>query len=285
MRNYGIDGQIGLEDTPEEYIEKLVSVFKEVYRILKNTGTLWINMGDTYVVRGRGWQGKQEVKSKNNIIPKKAYFTSKINIKSLIGIPWRLAFAMQDEGWILRQDIIWNKPNPMPESVQDRFCRSHEYIFMFAKQQKYYFNLSEAQEPGISSIHHWHEPQNLGEGSRPPQNHGGRPRPFAKNGNTDRKDTGNLYEDTGYRLKRDVWTVLTGQSSEEHYAMFPEKLIVTCIRCGCPPDGIILDPFMGGGTTAVVAVKLLRGYIGIEINKDYIKIAEKRIKKEKGLFE
>jgi DNA modification methylase len=150
-----------------------------------------------------------------------------------------------------RQDIIWHKPSPMPESVRDRFCRSHEYIFMFVKQPQYYFNINEALEPAVKEIFPGHRNYATKEdltGLRP-QNHGGGSRPVANKGTADRNDTGNLYSDTGYRLKRDVWTVTAERSSEAHYAMFPEKLIVPCIRCGCPPDGIVLDPFVGGGTT------------------------------------
>jgi DNA modification methylase len=289
MRDYGgIEGQIGLEDSPEKYLDNLLLVFREVFRLLKDTGTLWIIIGDTYAGSRKGDQGKSEYQILNNVIPKNVFFSKNIKPKSLIGIPWRLAIAMQQEGWILRQDIIWHKPSPMPESVRDRFCRSHEYIFLFVKQQRYYFNISEALEPAAKAIFAGHRNYATKEdktGLRP-QNHGGGsvPRPFAKKGNADRNDTGNLYTDTGYRLKRDVWNIAAERSSEAHYAMFPEKLIIPCIRCGCPDGGIVLDPFAGTGTTAVVAMKHFRKYLGIEINPEYIKIAEKRIAREKGLF-
>jgi DNA modification methylase len=272
MRDYGgIDGQIGLEDTPEEYIKKLVAVFKEVKRVLKDTGTLWVIIGDGYAGSRKGAQGKHLYGYRNKEIPKKVYLNEDMITKTLIGIPWRFALAMQDN-WILRQDIIWAKPNPMPEPYKDRFCRSHEYIFLFSKQQKYYFNHKNALEDSIiydrqkKLLNRRGYAIKMDEHGLRPQNHG------------------EAIETAEKKTMRDVWFITTEVSKEKHYAMFPQRLIMPCLLCGCPENGIVLDPFMGGGTTAVVAVKHFRKYIGIEINPEYIKIAERRIAHEKGLF-
>ena len=343
LRNYGeYAEQIGLEESPEIYIEKLICVFKEVYRVLKEDGTCWVNIGDSYNGSGKNNGNTKTLYNKqssntasHNVKPLQLKFLSQ---KSLIGIPWRFAFAMMEMGWILRQDIIWAKPSPMPESVIDRFCKSHEYIFLFTKKTKYYFDHKHALEPatgydyrkneivktgeyeketkgtpigkerkrwpkrgyinkngktGLSEQHHgksittyplrtkrdvWEEDEDVIEVIK-------KPRAFAKKGNKDRNDTGNLYSDTGFRLKRDVWVVATEPSEISHFAMFPQKLILPCILCGCPENGIVLDPFMGSGTTAVVAMKNFRRYIGCEINPEYVRIAEKRISQEKGLFD
>ena len=255
MRDYGIENQIGLEDTPEQYIQNLVDIFREVKRILKDDGTLWVNIGDSYAGGAKKWTHPV------------------IKSKDLIGLPWLLAFALRADGWYLRQDIIWAKPSPMPESIKDRFCKSHEYIFLFSKNKKYYFDQQHALE---DSIHY--QRQNTAirkrgynrmpkEYNKWPQNHG------------------NSIETTAQRTMRDVWFVATEISKVEHYAMFPEKLILPCILCGCPVNGIVLDPFMGSGSTAVVAMKNFRRYIGCEINPEYIKIAESRIANERGLWD
>jgi DNA modification methylase len=257
--------QIGLEQTPEAYVERLLAVFREVRRVLKDSGTAWVNLGDSYNGSGKNNGNTKPMTCIQNTNTA-SHETTRLRLdnlpaKSLIGIPWRFALAMQADGWILRQDIIWAKPSPMPESVKDRFCRSHEYLFLFSKRQDYYFDYSCAQEPAVKRI------------------------------SPGRQDTGNEYEDaatsirTGWRLKRDVWTVCSEPSSEAHYAMFPQRLILPCILCGCPENGIVLDPFMGSGTTAVVAMKLLRKFIGCEINPEYVRIAEARIQNEKGLFD
>jgi DNA modification methylase len=293
LRNYGnIPGQIGIEEHPDAYIKRLIEIFREVKRILKDDGTLWVNIGDTYNGSGKNNGNTKPISSKQKSNTA-SHYLKPLNLKyipqqSLIGIPWRFAFAMMEEGWILRQDIIWAKPSPMPESVRDRFCKSHEYIFMFVKQKNYFFNINGALEPAVTPIRIIRNTGYVtkkGDTGLTPQHlyHGGRP--FAKKNNQDRNDTGNMYIDTGYRLKRDVWTVATTPSTDEHYAMYPEKLIFHCILCGCRDNGIVLDPFMGSGTTAVVAMKLLRKYIGVEINPEYIKIAERRIANERGLFD
>lgn len=276
LRDYGNDRQIGLEDTPEEYIEKLVNVFHEVYRVLMPDGTLWINIGDSYAgsMKGaaqfpdnamnykqgtnRGTLGKATlVKQCTGCKP-----------KDLIGIPWMLAFALRADGWYLRQDIIWNKPSVMPESVRDRCTKSHEYIFLLSKRRKYYFNAGEIAEPAST------------------YNEIVRDRSTTKLNNTPgRSKMGGLVRnDYHTRNKRSVWTVATQPLREAHFATYPEKLIVDCIKAGCPEGGIVLDPFIGAGTTALVARKLNRNYVGFELNPDYVNLAQRRIDKELGIF-
>jgi DNA modification methylase len=273
MRDYGgIEGQIGLEDTPEEYIKKLVSVFKEVKRVLKDTGTLWVVIGDSYAGSRKGFQGKHLYGYKNKESPQKAFLDENIVAKTLIGIPWRFALAMQ-EGWLLRQDIIWAKTNPMPEPYKDRFCRSHEYIFLFSKQQEYYFNHKNALEDSIVYGRQEKLLKRRGYALKT-GDHGLRPQCH-----------GEAIETAATRTMRDVWFVSTEASEEKHYAMFPQRIIMPCILCGCPENGVVLDPFMGSGTTAAVAGKHFRKYIGIEINPEYINIAERRIARERGLFD
>ena len=235
------DRQIGLEETPEEYINKLVAVFHEVKRVLKDDGTLWVNIGDSYAN-----------KSENNY-----------KQKDLIGIPWLLAFALRADGWYLRQDIIWHKPNPMPESVKDRCTKSHEYIFLFSKQPKYYFNYEAIQEDCVSDTNN----QNIRFGGN-------------KYGDNEDKKfaiySGNTWQPTEKRNKRDVWSVPTKAVKEAHFATFPEDLIKPCILAGCRKNGVVLDPFFGSGTTGRVAKQLNREYIGIELNPEYIEIEKRR---------
>lgn len=271
MRDYGgIEDQIGLESDPKEYIKNLVSVFREVKRVLKDTGTLWVVIGDSYAgSRKGGHSGKHKYLDKE--VSRSVYVNETMITKTLIGIPWRFALAMQDD-WLLRQDIIWAKSNPMPEPYKDRFCRSHEYVFLFSKQQKYYFNHQNALEDSIIYHRQNKHLQQRGYATKP-DNNGQRP-----------QHHGVSIKTAPFRTMRDVWFVATEVLEENHYAIFPQRLIIPCILCGCPENGIVLDPFMGSGTTAVVAVKTLRKYIGCEINPEYVKIAEQRIANEKGLF-
>ena len=277
LRNYNAEGQIGLEETPEAYIESLVIVFNEVKRILRDDGTLWVNIGDSYAGSGKGaWSNKDN--QKENYIPDNNSPQCKMNKiwngikpKDLIGIPWMLAFALRADGWYLRQDIIWNKSNPMPESVTDRCVKAHEYLFLFSKSARYYFNNKVIQEPATTTPcirNRINERSNI---KLPGDKH--RYSPGARE-----------YTKGGLRNKRSVWTVGTEPLNFGHFAVYPQKLILPCVLCACPENGIILDPFMGSGTTAVVAIKNLRNYIGCELNPDYIKITEKRIESEKGLF-
>ncbi|KAA6340116.1 Modification methylase MboII [termite gut metagenome] len=295
-----IDNQIGLEDTPEEYIKQLVEIFMEIYRVLKPGGTLWINIGDSYW-GGKGYSGssagtyqyerRKEGKSINHeysnfggrgtIRPtdRKHEF---IKRKDLIGIPWMLAFALRNAGWYLRQDIIWYKPNPMPESVRDRCTKSHEYIFLLTKSDHYYFN--QLKEPQSKNTNLRYS-KDVEIGKKPVLelkiNSKEANRPGYKEY---RKYTPKTILEGG-RNKRSVWCVPTQGFKEGHFATFPEQLIKDCILGGWPPDGIVLDPFMGSGTTAIVTRKLNRNYIGFELNPAYTDIANKRLVNELGLFQ
>lgn len=315
LRDYGVDGQIGLEETPEQYISKLVAVFREVRRVLRDDGTLWVNIGDSYAGNnsrasnnGRAGFGNPREK-----IVKRG--GDGIKDKDLIGIPWMLAFALRkpyfvckyceenieqedaiwdeiaeqyycpncgypslnrENGWYLRQDIIWHKPNPMPESVKDRCTKSHEYIFMLSKSPKYYYDADAIKEPCVN-----------GDSASPRRSKG------AKTKNSGRRDKqGELGKQTytgfneryfakpalTHRNKRDVWTVTTKPYKGSHFATFPPDLIEPCILAGSRVGGVVLEPFMGSGTTCMVAKQNGRGYIGIELNTEYVELAKKRIR-------
>ena len=267
LRDYGVEGQLGLESTAEEYVANLVEVFREVKRVLRDDGTLWLNLGDSYSGNcsqasnnGRAGFGN----ARERLVNRKG---EGLKPKDLVGIPWMVAFALRADGWYLRQDIIWHKPNCMPESVKDRCTKAHEYIFLLSKNRKYYYDYEAVKEPlSIATVNDLK--------SRKTLNNKG------THGDT-RKDLGRNRDEyvpkDGKRNKRTVWTVTTKPFKGAHFAVFPEDLIEPCILAGCPEGGIVLDPFMGSGTTAVVALKHNRNYIGIELNPEYIKIAEKRI--------
>jgi len=287
LRDYGVSGQIGLEDSPEDYVNQLVAVFTEVYRVLKPNGTLWLNIGDSYAGSGRGWGGKNDLYSRN--IQPLASFATKFSKpkklqnyknKDLIGIPWLLAFALKNAGWYLRQDIIWSKPNPMPESVTDRCTKSHEYLFLLSKSPKYYFDNQAIME---KAAYDGRLTQTKSASKKYLANSTGL-QPQSIN-NKEHKRWANQIDGQPARQKRSVWTVCTYPENEAHFACFPQKLIVDCIKAGCPEGGIVLDPFMGSGTTAIVARKLGRNYIGFELNPHYIKIAERKLRRELGIFE
>lgn len=276
LRDYGIADQIGLEQTPEAYIDALVEVFREVKRVLKDDGTLWLNIGDSYWGSGsRGWDftGKwsdasavqQNSKGTEDLsrVPRLVGTSSNgIKNKDMIGIPWMLAFALRSDGWYLRQDIIWEKPNPMPESVTDRCTRSHEYIFLLSKKPHYYFDHEVIKEVAVT-----------GETVRD-KNAEGYQADYPKG---ERFSKGaHVYGKGGMRNKRDVWNVPVKPIKESHFATFPENLIKPCILAGCREGGVVLDPFFGSGTTGRVATEHGRNYIGIELNPEYISISEKR---------
>jgi DNA modification methylase len=259
------DGQIGLEKTPEEYIAAMVEVFRCVWDVLEDNGTLWLNIGDSY--NGSGGQG-----TKPNIMSKeaaegrggKAIKVDGIKPKDLIGIPWMLAFALRADGWYLRQDIIWHKPNPMPESVQDRCTKAHEYIFLLSKSQKYYYDADAIKEAATESTS-LRLAQDV-------ENQIGSDRvPGKTNGNMKAVGSEN-------RNKRSVWTVTTKPYAGAHFAVFPSDLIEPCIMAGAPVGGIVLDPFMGSGTTAQVAQDLGRQYLGCELNPEYELLQKKRLR-------
>jgi len=274
LRDYGVDGQIGLEETPEQFINKLVEIFREVVRILKDDGTLWVNIGDSYsshkdcksvgqtLAKGTSRETAHEMElGKSRVRDSKMLKSQGYKNKDLIGIPWMLAFALRADGWYLRQDIIWHKPNPMPESVQDRCTKAHEYVFLLSKSQKYYYDIDAIKEPATST------------------DESERDRDISKLNNTPGRTRMAGLKTNHYEMKnkRSVWSVPTKPYREAHFATFPEALIEPMILAGCPKDGIVIDPFMGAGTTAVVAKKNHRNYIGCELNEKYIEIANKRI--------
>ena len=282
-----VDNQIGLEETPEQYIQKLVDVFSEVRRVLKDDGVLWVNIGDTYWGSGGG-RGSTYHDSRTDVVqsgnkgfndmqfaPVLTKEHGDLKPKDLIGIPWMLAFALRESGWYLRQDIIWAKPNPMPESVKDRCTKSHEYIFMLTKSAKYYFDYEAIQERATGYDGRL---DTVNKGSPKSRNgnympNGQRINSMAANGH----ERWSFKDDVPIRNKRDVWTVVPSHYKEAHFATFPEELIRPMVLAGCPKDGIVLDPFMGSGTVGVVAKHNNRNYIGIELNSDYIKMANRRI--------
>ncbi len=272
LRDYGVSGQIGLEPTPDEYVAKLVSVFRECRRVLRDDGTLWLNLGDSYTGGGAGRNdGDHRADGRPGGMSYKA--TGVTNLrgipdglkpKDLIGIPWRVAFALQADGWYLRSDIIWHKPNPMPESVKDRPTKAHEYIFLLAKSRRYYYDSEAVKEKANYP--------NDNRKSRAKENHKSMP-----NGKRNGLRPGTYTYDMTMRNRRSVWTVATQPYKEAHFATYPAKLIEPCILAGCPVGGTVLDPFNGSGTTGAVALKHGRDYIGIELNPEYIELTYKRL--------
>lgn len=261
-----VDNQIGLEESPEEYINRLVEVFREVKRVLRDDGILWVNIGDSYSGSGKGPKGKISRDCQNmDKIGKGGNVPTGTKPKDLIGIPWMLAFALRADGWYLRQDIIWAKNNPMPESVKDRCTRSHEYIFMLTKKRKYWFDHEAIQEPTNTYD------ENI------------RDRDHTKLNNTPGRTRMVGLKRNNYktRNKRDVWRVgVCSTVKEAHFAVFPKELIEPCILAGCPEGGWVLDPFNGSGTTGIVAAQNKRNYIGIDLNPEYLEITKRRVEKE-----
>ena len=263
LRDYGVDGQLGLEPTPAEYITNMVEVFRSVRNVLSDDGTLWLNIGDSYA-ENRSYQvpstkgsakhsNSQSVGGKGSVVP------DGMKPKDLIGIPWMLAFALRADGWYLRQEIIWHKPNTMPESVTDRCTKSHESIFLLAKSEKYYFDSEAIREDAVKGA----------AGSS-----------FNKGKTADhqlgRSSDSERVED-GKRNRRSVWSVATRPYKGAHFAVFPPALIEPCILAGSRSGDIVLDPFMGSGTTAAVAVQHGRNYLGCELNADYLPLIEQRL--------
>ncbi|MDU9376310.1 hypothetical protein McpSp1_09130 [Methanocorpusculaceae archaeon Sp1] len=266
LRNYGVDGQIGVETTTEEYISEMVNVFREVRRVLKKNGTLWLNIGDTYSGSGNGGETinpKYQKLTPDQKVHKK---TLELPAKNMFGIPWRVALALQGDGWILRQDIIWSKPNPMPESISDRCTKSHEYIFLFSKSKRYYFDNEAIAEPVTGT-----------KPSKPSSSRYGGKKYTEHSDKFFRTKSGNLYIPRETRNKRDVWVIPTEQRKEAHFATFPYKLAETCILAGCPEGGTVLDPFIGSGTVGKVSLDNNRDYVGIELNPEYAAIAHSYI--------
>lgn len=270
LRDYGVDGQIGLESTPVEFVEKMVEVFREVRRLLRDDGTLWLNLGDSYA--GSGGQSVQagplfkgRHRQRENVCVSARIRGAGLKPKDLVGIPWMVAFALRADGWHLRQDIIWAKPNPMPESVRDRCTKAHEYLFLLAKSERYYFNADAIAE--------------LAEHPRGPNNKRGYQVAGERRG--ENSNLGGSVHKIGpreTRNKRSVWSVATQPFKEAHFATFPPALIEPCILAGSRAGDLVLDPFMGAGTTAVVASMLGRRFVGAELNPEYAAIAEARIR-------
>jgi DNA modification methylase len=284
LRDYGHPGQLGLEATPDAYIAGMVDVFREVRRVLADDGTLWLNIGDSYFSTTKGSGG-----SNPDTSPKQAWkgaengqgFAARpigagdtgCKPKDLIGIPWTLAFALRADGWYLRQDIIWHKPNPMPESVRDRCTKAHEYLFLLSKSERYYFDAEAIAEPlAASSIERLSQPTL-------DQQAGSARVPGKTNGNM--KAVGGW---SGARNRRSVWTVATQPFSGAHFATFPPALIEPCILAGSRPGDTVLDPFGGAGTTGLVADRLQRNAVLCELNPEYAEMARRRIYGEAPLF-
>jgi DNA modification methylase len=303
LRDYGHDGQIGLESTPEAYVARMVEVFREVRRVLRDDGTCWVNLGDSYAGGGgfcptapsnlAGSKQTTQGSKSGGIKPQGA-----IKAKDLVGIPWRVAFALQADGWWLRQDIIWHKPNPMPESVRDRCTKAHEYVFLLTKSERYFYDAEAVSEPvAVSTTARLSQPSlplQAGSDRVPGKTNGPMkavgPR-FGGNKFGDSDDpkhatkSGNVHEipdANGRRNRRSVWTVTTKPYSGAHFAVMPAALVEPCIKAGCPEGGTVLDPFAGSGTTLAVAAELGRNGIGCELNPEYIQLANQRIAKSKA---
>ena len=270
LRDYGVDGQIGLEQSPEEYVAKMVDVFREVRRVLRDDGTVWLNIGDSYAGSCNGAGDKREHAGLGHKISEryngqKPGTPAGYKPKDLIGIPWRVAFALQADGWWLRSDIIWHKPNPMPESVRDRPTKAHEYMFLLSKSARYYYDADAVREDAQEF------------------RHAGKMHP--KVWHTDGCPiSGGIVSPTeatpqNGRNCRTVWTIPTQSYSGAHFATYPERLVEPCIKAGSKEGDTVLDPFCGSGTTGQVAVRLGRDFIGIELNPEYIWLAMKRIEK------
>ena len=266
LRDYGRDGQIGLEQTPEEYVAQMVEVFGEVRRVLADDGTLWLNIGDSYANDAK-WGGSSGGKHASDLHGQSGIGRRKnasgLKPKELVGIPWRVAFALQADGWYLRQDIIWAKPNPMPESVTDRCTKAHEYVFLLTKSPRYYYDNKANAEPAIHAGH------------------------TVKAYKSGKNQSGQAFRDTATgghdvavgetRNRRTVWTINTKPFKGAHFAVMPETLVEPCVLAGSAVGDLVLDPFAGSGTVGVVAMRHGRNFVGVELNADYAKIAQDRI--------
>lgn len=272
LRDYGEGEQLGLEETPEEFVDNLVKVFREVKRVLRDDGTVWLNLGDSYSSGGRTTTTNQTLRGDKDYGVTRPKPSKGIKPKDLIGIPWRVAFALQADGWYLRQDIIWRKPNPMPESVKDRCTKAHEYIFLLSKSPKYYFDNEAIKEDAVRS------------GTIPKGKKYSGELADKNIGNRHTRETLNEKPVADKRNKRSVWTVTTKPFKGAHFATFPPDLIEPCVLAGCPKGGTVLDPFGGSGTTGIVANNHNRNAILIELNEDYINLANKRIEKQGDMF-
>jgi site-specific DNA-methyltransferase (adenine-specific) len=321
LRDYGVDGQIGLEASPFEFIATMVEVFEELRRVLRSDGTCWVNMGDSYAAGGQGAAAgpcKQDTnKGTLRLNRPRAAFPG-FKPKDLMMMPHRLAIALQDAGWWVRQDIVWAKPNPMPESIKDRCTKAHEYLFLLTKSERYYYDAEAIKEPVVgdpdASRNRWDTKDYAAPGQKPQKRTsrgvgfghgtdaadrqrervtkvkvpGGWDRGEGAHGTIHRDGRAapeyQEYESSGKRNKRSVWTIATHAFPDAHFATFPPELPENCIKAGCPVGGTVLDPFFGAGTTGLVADRLRRDCIGIELNPAYAEIARKRILAESPLL-
>lgn len=297
LRDYGVAGQLGLEPTPDEYVQNMVDVFREVRRVLRSSGTLWLNLGDSYLSRPDNFmRDRRGHNSTLGGLPRPAAVLGAphrkpqdgIKPKDMVGIPWRVAFALQADGWYLRSDIIWSKPNPMPESVTDRPTKAHEYVFLLTKSARYCYDAEAITEP-VSPNTNARVSQNLAAQIGSHRANGGSktngPMKAVVRGKTvepgqgiknNTSMAGALSMPVLRRNARTVWEIPTQPYSGAHFATFPRELPKRCIRAGCPVDGVVLDPFAGSGTTLAVARDLGRKSIGIELNSEYVRLIEKR---------
>jgi DNA modification methylase len=316
LRDYGVEGQLGLEATPQEFVDTMVAIFREVRRVLRDDGTLWLNLGDSYSQSGRGGDKADSLHQKQATNAGSATVGrgSKLHAglheaarhagavsrawsgkapeglkpKDLVGIPWRVAFALQADGWYLRQDIIWSKPNPMPESVRDRCTKAHEYIFLLSKSERYYFDAAAIAEPCVTGDNRssYTDPRdeatkpNLGKGPRKQRKPSGWVTGVGAHGTIHRDGRAQEIEHTETdgttRNKRSVWTVSTKPFKGSHFATFPPALIEPCILAGSKPGDVVLDPFGGSGTTGQVAENLGRKWLLIELNPEYADLCKAR---------
>jgi DNA modification methylase len=277
LRDYGHDGQIGLEETPDQYIEAMVEVFSCVKNILADDGTLWLNIGDSYA--GNNSQASNNGRAGfGNARERVVNRTGEgLKTKDLIGIPWMLAFALRADGWYLRQDIIWHKPNPMPESVTDRCTKAHEYIFLMSKSQKYYYDRESVREEIKETTNGKAGVRRSGDSKTRSREHWGIPH--------NPENVIVEYDEIKGANKRSVWSIPTKPYEGAHFAVFPTDLIEPCILAGAPVGGVVLDPFMGSGTTAQVAQSLGRQYLGCELNSEYAPLQKKRLAQQSLILE
>lgn len=282
LRDYGTDDQLGLEATPAEYVAALVEIFREVRRVLADDGSLWLNLGDAYV-GAWGRQGQENlspsviaarqiaaaprIKSGAGTVPDNDWGLKR---KSLCGLPWRVALALQDDGWILRQDIIWHKPNAMPESVKDRCTSAHEYVFLMTKSQSYFYDAGAIREPDSGSDHRRSRAVAIDRGQPGVSPHRGLRTRSGRNGQG--------------RNKRSVWSIATRPFHGAHFAAFPVELAALCVAAGSAEGDTVMDPFCGAGTTGVAALRQRRRFVGIEINQEYVDLASQRILDDAPLF-
>jgi DNA modification methylase len=263
LRDYGMTEQIGLEPTPEQFVAELVAVFREVRRVLRDDGTCWVNLGDSYNAynanRGASTSISDGSAGRDHPQHSRGLTTTTLKNKDLIGIPWRVAFALQADGWYLRQDIIWHKPNPMPESVTDRCTKAHEYVFLLSKSARYWYDAEAIKEPAFKGAvgSHFHAGKTA-------------THQMGRSSTAERLDADN-------RNRRSVWTVATKPYKGAHFATFPPALVEPCILAGCPVGGTVLDPFSGSATTGQVALANARSYVGCELNPDYHELAQRRL--------